>query len=121
MINGLPNCSVSTDIDFSLLEMNGRFALFPFSCVRACVRIPHLHFIFGREFAHRHTPAEAPCCYLLFQMMKHAWDSYRQYGWGHNELKPLAKKGHSTNIFGKPNKSLAATVGAHWHGAVNHK
>jgi hypothetical protein len=34
-------------------------------------------------------------------MMKHAWDSYRQYGWGHNELKPLAKKGHSTNIFGK--------------------
>jgi len=36
------------------------------------------------------------------QMMKHAWDSYRQYSWGHNELKPLAKKGHSTNIFGKP-------------------
>lgn len=34
-------------------------------------------------------------------MMKHAWDSYRQYGWGHNELKPIAKKGHSTNIFGK--------------------
>ncbi|GLD56643.1 mannosyl-oligosaccharide 1,2-alpha-mannosidase IB [Lates japonicus] len=34
------------------------------------------------------------------EMMKHAWDSYRQYGWGHNELKPLAKKGHSTNIFG---------------------
>lgn len=39
---------------------------------------------------------------LVFQMMKHAWDSYRQYGWGHNELKPLAKKGHSTNIFGRP-------------------
>lgn len=39
-------------------------------------------------------------------MMKHAWDSYRQYGWGHNELKPLAKKGHSTNIFGRPNQSL---------------
>ncbi|KAK1797502.1 hypothetical protein P4O66_000760 [Electrophorus voltai] len=34
-------------------------------------------------------------------MMKHAWDSYRQYGWGHNELKPIAKKGHSTNIFGE--------------------
>ncbi|KAI4898111.1 hypothetical protein NFI96_015380, partial [Prochilodus magdalenae] len=33
------------------------------------------------------------------EMMKHAWDSYRQYGWGHNELKPIAKKGHSTNIF----------------------
>lgn len=35
------------------------------------------------------------------QMMKHAWDNYRTYGWGHNELRPIAKKGHSTNIFGK--------------------
>lgn len=63
-------------------------------------------------------------CYLLFQMMKHAWDSYRQYGWGHNELKPLAKKGHSTNIFGRPDKLLSPTaVGAHWQFAntvVNH-
>ncbi|KAK5599434.1 hypothetical protein CRENBAI_021340 [Crenichthys baileyi] len=42
------------------------------------------------------------------KMMKHAWDSYRQYGWGHNELKPLAKKGHSTNIFG--NSQLGATI-----------
>uniref|UniRef100_A0A674PPM8 alpha-1,2-Mannosidase n=1 Tax=Takifugu rubripes TaxID=31033 RepID=A0A674PPM8_TAKRU len=55
------------------------------------------------------------------EMMKHAWDSYRQYGWGHNELKPLAKKGHSTNIFGRPNKSLTATgylilsVFKQWH------
>uniref|UniRef100_A0A672HJD5 alpha-1,2-Mannosidase n=1 Tax=Salarias fasciatus TaxID=181472 RepID=A0A672HJD5_SALFA len=45
---------------------------------------------------------------LPFQMMKHAWDSYRQYGWGHNELKPLAKKGHSTNIFG--NSQLGASI-----------
>uniref|UniRef100_A0A8C7EZZ8 alpha-1,2-Mannosidase n=1 Tax=Oncorhynchus kisutch TaxID=8019 RepID=A0A8C7EZZ8_ONCKI len=42
------------------------------------------------------------------RMMKHAWDSYRQYGWGHNELKPLAKKGHSTNIFG--NSQMGATI-----------
>ncbi|XP_053536588.1 mannosyl-oligosaccharide 1,2-alpha-mannosidase IB isoform X2 [Ictalurus punctatus] len=41
-------------------------------------------------------------------MMKHAWDSYRQYGWGHNELKPIAKKGHSTNIFG--NSQLGASI-----------
>uniref|UniRef100_A0AAY4DP91 alpha-1,2-Mannosidase n=1 Tax=Denticeps clupeoides TaxID=299321 RepID=A0AAY4DP91_9TELE len=45
---------------------------------------------------------------LFLQMMKHAWDSYRQYGWGHNELKPLAKKGHSTNIFG--NSQMGATI-----------
>uniref|UniRef100_A0A8C1M608 alpha-1,2-Mannosidase n=1 Tax=Cyprinus carpio TaxID=7962 RepID=A0A8C1M608_CYPCA len=42
------------------------------------------------------------------EMMKHAWDSYRQYGWGHNELKPIAKKGHSTNIFG--NSQMGATI-----------
>lgn len=48
-------------------------------------------------------------------MMKHAWDSYRQYGWGHNELKPLAKKGHSTNIFGRPDKPLSPTASsARW-------
>ncbi|KAI3356041.1 hypothetical protein L3Q82_017312 [Scortum barcoo] len=46
--------------------------------------------------------------FCFCQMMKHAWDSYRQYGWGHNELKPLAKKGHSTNIFG--NSQLGATI-----------
>lgn len=70
------------------------------------------------------TPSNKLYCYLLFQMMKHAWDSYRQYGWGHNELKPLAKKGHSTNIFGRPDKPLSPTaVCAHWqfsNTVVNH-
>uniref|UniRef100_A0A8C2ZWH4 alpha-1,2-Mannosidase n=1 Tax=Cyclopterus lumpus TaxID=8103 RepID=A0A8C2ZWH4_CYCLU len=53
-------------------------------------------------------PLTCPLVVSLPQMMKHAWDSYRQYGWGHNELKPLAKKGHSTNIFG--NSQLGATI-----------
>lgn len=39
--------------------------------------------------------------FFFSQMMKYAWDNYRLYGWGHNELRPIAKKGHSTNIFGK--------------------
>ncbi|XP_071988333.1 mannosyl-oligosaccharide 1,2-alpha-mannosidase IB-like, partial [Engystomops pustulosus] len=42
------------------------------------------------------------------EMMKHAWDNYRQYGWGHNELRPIARKGHSTNIFG--NSQMGATI-----------
>uniref|UniRef100_A0A672SND3 alpha-1,2-Mannosidase n=1 Tax=Sinocyclocheilus grahami TaxID=75366 RepID=A0A672SND3_SINGR len=46
--------------------------------------------------------------FIGINMMKHAWDSYRQYGWGHNELKPIAKKGHSTNIFG--NSQMGATI-----------
>ncbi|XP_070323339.1 mannosyl-oligosaccharide 1,2-alpha-mannosidase IB isoform X2 [Odocoileus virginianus] len=42
------------------------------------------------------------------EMMKHAWDNYRIYGWGHNELRPIARKGHSTNIFGT--SQMGATI-----------
>uniref|UniRef100_A0AAX7UIR6 alpha-1,2-Mannosidase n=1 Tax=Astatotilapia calliptera TaxID=8154 RepID=A0AAX7UIR6_ASTCA len=34
------------------------------------------------------------------KMMKHAWDSYKQYAWGSNELRPVSKHGHSSNLFG---------------------
>ncbi|XP_037541879.1 mannosyl-oligosaccharide 1,2-alpha-mannosidase IA [Nematolebias whitei] len=34
------------------------------------------------------------------QMMKHAWDGYRRYAWGSNELRPVSKQGHSSNLFG---------------------
>lgn len=34
------------------------------------------------------------------EMMKHAWDSYKQYAWGSNELRPVSKHGHSSNLFG---------------------
>ncbi|KAF6735925.1 Mannosyl-oligosaccharide 1,2-alpha-mannosidase IA [Oryzias melastigma] len=34
------------------------------------------------------------------EMMKHAWDSYRRYSWGSNELRPVSKQGHSSNLFG---------------------
>ena len=35
------------------------------------------------------------------QMMIIAWDSYKKYAWGENELKPLSKKGHAPGVFGK--------------------
>uniref|UniRef100_UPI0037E9A19C mannosyl-oligosaccharide 1,2-alpha-mannosidase IA n=1 Tax=Semicossyphus pulcher TaxID=241346 RepID=UPI0037E9A19C len=34
------------------------------------------------------------------EMMKHAWDSYKRYAWGSNELRPISKQGHSSNLFG---------------------
>ncbi|XP_078423378.1 mannosyl-oligosaccharide 1,2-alpha-mannosidase IA-like [Cetorhinus maximus] len=34
------------------------------------------------------------------EMMKFAWDNYRQYAWGTNELKPLSKSGHTSGLFG---------------------
>lgn len=41
-------------------------------------------------------------------MMKFAWDQYSNYAWGHNELKPISRKGHSANIFG--NTAFGATI-----------
>ncbi|XP_069751613.1 mannosyl-oligosaccharide 1,2-alpha-mannosidase IA-like isoform X2 [Narcine bancroftii] len=34
------------------------------------------------------------------EMMKFAWDNYRRYAWGTNELKPLSKNGHASGLFG---------------------
>ena len=41
-------------------------------------------------------------------MTKHAWDSYVAYAWGHNELKPLSKTYHDTDILGRV--PLGATI-----------
>ncbi|VDN06448.1 unnamed protein product [Thelazia callipaeda] len=45
---------------------------------------------------------------LSLQMTKFAWDNYRKYAWGFNELKPLSKSGHSASIFGSG--ELGATI-----------
>ncbi|KAI9524089.1 hypothetical protein NQZ68_021051 [Dissostichus eleginoides] len=34
-------------------------------------------------------------------MMKFAWDNYKRYAWGKNELRPLTKNGHIGNMFGE--------------------
>lgn len=34
------------------------------------------------------------------RMMIEAWDGYRQYAWGHNELRPLSRIAHWASIFG---------------------
>ncbi|KAH9493418.1 Mannosyl-oligosaccharide 1,2-alpha-mannosidase IB [Dermatophagoides farinae] len=42
------------------------------------------------------------------QMMIVAWDSYKKYAWGENELKPIKKTGHAPGVFGKT--KLGATI-----------
>ena len=37
-----------------------------------------------------------------------AWNSYKKYAWGSNELRPLSRSGHSAGIFGQGN--LGATI-----------
>ena len=41
-------------------------------------------------------------------MMQIAWSGYQNHAMGHNELKPLAKRGHSAGIFGS--SQMGATV-----------
>uniref|UniRef100_A0A674D2V0 alpha-1,2-Mannosidase n=1 Tax=Salmo trutta TaxID=8032 RepID=A0A674D2V0_SALTR len=37
---------------------------------------------------------------FLFQMMKFAWDNYKRYAWGENELRPLSRNGNDGRTFG---------------------
>lgn len=34
------------------------------------------------------------------EMMTFAWNSYKRHAWGSNELRPVSKQGHSSNLFG---------------------
>lgn len=47
---------------------------------------------------------------LFFQMMKFAWDNYKRFAWGKNELRPLTRNGHIGNMFGefRPRRICAA-------------
>uniref|UniRef100_A0A672ZXW5 alpha-1,2-Mannosidase n=1 Tax=Sphaeramia orbicularis TaxID=375764 RepID=A0A672ZXW5_9TELE len=40
------------------------------------------------------------CPLFMLQMMKFAWDNYKRYAWGKNELRPLTRNGHIGNMFG---------------------
>lgn len=42
-------------------------------------------------------------------MTLHAWNSYKKYAWGKNELKPLSRTFHQTGIFGS-GSDLGATI-----------
>lgn len=41
-------------------------------------------------------------------MMTHAWNNYKLYAWGKNELKPISKRAHTGSIFGA--YDLGATI-----------
>lgn len=42
----------------------------------------------------------------------HAWNSYKKYAWGQNELRPLSKSGHGPGIFGAASNLGASIVDA---------
>lgn len=41
-------------------------------------------------------------------MMMHAWNNYKLYAWGKNELKPISKRAHLSSVFGAG--ELGATI-----------
>lgn len=41
-------------------------------------------------------------------MTVHAWENYKLYAWGKNELRPLSKRAHTGSIFGA--YDLGATI-----------
>lgn len=41
-------------------------------------------------------------------MTRHAWDNYKLYAWGKNELRPISKRAHIGSIFGA--FDLGATI-----------
>ena len=44
-------------------------------------------------------------------MMKFAWDNYKRYAWGKNELRPLTRNGHVGNMFGESAWGGGVTAG----------
>lgn len=45
------------------------------------------------------------------EMMRHAWNGYKKYAWGNNELKPIDKVPHNPGIFGGSSGAhLAVTI-----------
>lgn len=45
---------------------------------------------------------------VVKEMMRHAWNNYKLYAWGKNELKPISKRAHLSSVFG--NGELGATI-----------
>uniref|UniRef100_A0A667ZT09 alpha-1,2-Mannosidase n=1 Tax=Myripristis murdjan TaxID=586833 RepID=A0A667ZT09_9TELE len=54
----------------------------------------------GREQGRPSDPRTAERRDKVKEMMKFAWDNYKRYAWGKNELRPLTRNGHIGNMFG---------------------
>lgn len=46
-------------------------------------------------------PESSPRAPLLSQMMQFAWQSYKRYAMGRNELRPLTRDGYEGSMFGE--------------------
>ncbi|KAM3614500.1 uncharacterized protein V6R79_015478 [Siganus canaliculatus] len=54
----------------------------------------------GRDYGRPRDPKTNERREKVKEMMKFAWDNYKRYAWGKNELRPLTRNGHIGNMFG---------------------
>ncbi|XP_034030006.1 mannosyl-oligosaccharide 1,2-alpha-mannosidase IA isoform X2 [Thalassophryne amazonica] len=54
----------------------------------------------GRDMGKPSDPETSERRDKVREMMKFAWDNYKRYAWGKNELRPLTRNGHIGNMFG---------------------
>lgn len=52
------------------------------------------------------------CLCSSLQMMQFAWQSYKRYAMGKNELRPLTRDGYEGNMFGELTSGEALPLGA---------
>uniref|UniRef100_A0A3Q3BA87 alpha-1,2-Mannosidase n=1 Tax=Kryptolebias marmoratus TaxID=37003 RepID=A0A3Q3BA87_KRYMA len=69
---------------------------FSFKRFQRCLLKPPL----GRDDGRPADPQSNERREKVKEMMKFAWDNYKGYAWGKNELRPLTKNGHIGNMFG---------------------
>lgn len=53
-----------------------------------------------------------PLLLLFLQMMRFAWQSYKRYAMGKNELRPLTRDGYEGNMFGELTSGEPLPLGA---------
>ncbi|XP_071326428.1 mannosyl-oligosaccharide 1,2-alpha-mannosidase IA isoform X5 [Trachinotus anak] len=69
---------------------------FSFVKFKGCLLKPPL----GRDSGKPSDPKTNERREKVKEMMKFAWDNYKRYAWGKNELRPLTRNGHIGNMFG---------------------
>uniref|UniRef100_A0A8D0B125 alpha-1,2-Mannosidase n=1 Tax=Salvator merianae TaxID=96440 RepID=A0A8D0B125_SALMN len=69
---------------------------FDYDAFRSGLRHP----VLGRRRGGTEDPETRSRRLKIKEMMKFAWDNYRQYALGKNELRPLSRNGHIGNMFG---------------------
>ncbi|XP_070821855.1 mannosyl-oligosaccharide 1,2-alpha-mannosidase IA isoform X2 [Chaetodon trifascialis] len=69
---------------------------FSYAKFKRCLLKPPL----GRDYGKPSDPVTNERREKVKEMMKFAWDNYKRYAWGKNELRPLTRNGHIGNMFG---------------------